>query len=300
VRALSFVIRRVLGPLSVGLLAVTSFSGAAAPATAGPARALVSPPLSVADASVVEGSGAGTTTLSFVVSTTVLHSTDCGFRAVLTHGTTNNADFTSTAFFDVTAVWDTNDVTVPRSFTIARDVVFEPNETVTLTITGDSAHPNPCSIGDGVAIGTITNDDAAPGDETRPGGHTHGYWKTHPRQWPGTYRPTRTLTSVGFVSPACKGFGSLDLVRPNGVDTLLQALRYGGGSRLVGKGRVLLRSAVAALLNEASFGAAYRAYPSTAALIAAVNRTLRTCRGSAYASLTVKLNRWNQGLQGPG
>jgi hypothetical protein len=247
----------------------------------------VPPLLSVADVKVTEGTGAGTTSLVFTVATPAPQPTDCGFRAVLSHGTTNNADFTSTAAFDATGVLDTSGGSLRRSFGVARDALRERNETVTLTISGDAAHPNPCFIGDGVATGTITNDDR------RRLGHTHGYWKTHPKQWPAPYATRRSISRVGFVAPRCTGFRSLDLVRPGGTDTLLQALRYRSGSGLRGKGRILLRSAVAGLLNEAKYGPEYTGYPNVRALTAAVNRTLATCNTRAYATLTAKLNRWN-------
>ena len=126
------------------------------------------PTLSVADTPVVEGTGAGTTTIGLVVSTSALYPVECGFRAVLTHVTTDDADFTSTVFFDVTAVWDSDDQDIPRSFGITRDVFDESNETFTLTLSPDPLHPVPCSIGDGVATGTIVDDDGAPPDAIAP------------------------------------------------------------------------------------------------------------------------------------
>ena len=117
------------------------------------------PPLSLADARVTEGTGPGSTAISFDLSTSAPQPTDCGFRAVLTHVDTDDADFT-TRMFDVTAVFDTDDVTLHRTFGITRDAVFEPDETMTLTVTGDG--PNPCVIADGVATGTIVNDDIEP------------------------------------------------------------------------------------------------------------------------------------------
>ena len=120
----------------------------------------LAPPLSIADASVTEGTGAGTTTITFDLTTLAPQPIDCGFRAVLSHVSTVDADFTSTIFFDVTAVFDTNDGTLPRSFGITRDVTDESDETFTLTITGDGA--TPCVIADGTATGTITNDDDPP------------------------------------------------------------------------------------------------------------------------------------------
>lgn len=201
------------------------------------------PPLSVADASVAEGTGAGTTSLVFAVSAG-RQPIDCGFRVVVTHGTTTNADFTSTASFNVTGVFGTADVSLPRSFGVALDTVFEPNETVTLTISGDASHPYPCTIADGVASGTITNDDL------RPRGHTHVYWRTHVRQWPARHSPRMSLTRAGFAVPRCSGFRRLDLTRPAGTDTLLHALKYKGGAGLTGRGRILVRSAAAALAER--------------------------------------------------
>ena len=57
------------------------------------------PPLSLADARVTEGTGPGTTAISFDLSTSAAQPSDCGFRAVLSHISTDNADFTGTAFF---------------------------------------------------------------------------------------------------------------------------------------------------------------------------------------------------------
>ena len=70
-------------------------------------------------------------------------------------------------------------------------------------------------------------------------GCTPGYWKNHTENW-GAYLPSRTLAQVGFVVPAAVGDGS---------DTLLEALQGGGGPRLEGAGKILLRAAVASLLN---------------------------------------------------
>ena len=124
--------------------------------------------LSIADASVTEGTGAGSTAINLIVSSPALQPADCGFRIVLTHGSSSAADFTVTAFFDVTAVWDTNDADIPRTFQIAQDAIGELNETFTVTITGDAGHPNPCPIGDGVATGTIIDDDGPPPTTASP------------------------------------------------------------------------------------------------------------------------------------
>jgi hypothetical protein len=125
-----------------------------------------SPTLSIADASVTEGSGAGTTTISFDVATSGVQPADCGYRVVLTHGSTADADFASPATFDQTATFLTTDFTVTRDFDVTRDVFDEPDETFTVTITGNGA--TPCEIADGTATGTIIDDDVAAPDNTPP------------------------------------------------------------------------------------------------------------------------------------
>src|SRR5512145_291367 len=133
------------------IIAVIANIALVLPVYAGPA-----PSLSLADARVTEGTGPGTTAISFDLTTSAPQPSDCGFRAVLSHGDTDDDDFT-TRMFDVTAVFDTDDVTLHRTYGITRDAVFEPDETMTLTVTGDG--PNPCIIADGVATGTLVNDD---------------------------------------------------------------------------------------------------------------------------------------------
>jgi LPXTG-motif cell wall-anchored protein len=164
------------------------------------------PLLSVADGSVVEGTGAGTTTIDLVVSTSALYPVECGFRAVLTHVSTSDADFASTAFFDVTAVWDTDDQDIPRSFGIARDVVDELNETFTLTLSPDPAHPVPCAIGDGVATGTIVDDDGAPPDAIPP--------SVTVEQAPSPQTDPTSIAPIRFTvtfSEVVNGFAAADL-----------------------------------------------------------------------------------------
>jgi hypothetical protein len=99
-----------------------------------------------------------------------------------------------------------------------------------------------------------------PGDE----GCTPGYWKNHTSSWAGTgYTTGQTLGSV-FTIP-----GSLSSLSSS---TLLQALSFSGGSGTSGAARILLRAAVAALLNSAHSGVEY---PSTTAeIIADVNAAL--------------------------
>lgn len=75
-------------------------------------------------------------------------------------------------------------------------------------------------------------------------GCTPGYWKQdqHFDSWPAPYTPDSNLRDVFVTSP-------VELV-PD--DTFLEALNYGGGSGIAGATRILLRAAVASLLNSAA------------------------------------------------
>jgi hypothetical protein len=75
-------------------------------------------------------------------------------------------------------------------------------------------------------------------------GCTPGYWKQeqHFGSWTPPYAPDTNLRSVFVTSPA-------ELV-PD--DTLLEALNYNGGPGVQGATQILLRAAVAALLNASS------------------------------------------------
>lgn len=81
-------------------------------------------------------------------------------------------------------------------------------------------------------------------------GLTPGYWKNHTENWPTTYTTGQTLDSV-FDVPDALGLGDY---------TLLEALKFPGGRGDVGGARILLRAAVAALLNSAYFAGAYYTY----------------------------------------
>lgn len=66
-----------------------------------------------------------------------------------------------------------------------------------------------------------------------------GFWKTHEAAWAAT--PYSPDTLVGDV------FHQADSGLED--DTLLEALKYGGGPGVVGAEKILLRAAVAAILN---------------------------------------------------
>ncbi len=113
-------------------------------------------------------------------------------------------------------------------------------------------------------------------------GLSHGYWKNHTEDWPPTgYSPSQTLGSV-FAQSSSYGLGSY---------TLLQALDFKGGNTLTEKAQILLRNAVAALLNAAHPGINY---PLTVAqVIAQVNTALASGDADTMLELETTLDGYN-------
>jgi hypothetical protein len=110
-----------------------------------------------------------------------------------------------------------------------------------------------------------------------PEGCSLGYWKNHTGSWPVVYSPAQTVGSVFNQATA-----------PLADATLLQALSFKGGSTLDGAKQILLRQAVAALLNAAHSDVSY---PRTVAeVIAAVNAQLGSETRSAILALAGELD----------
>jgi hypothetical protein len=100
--------------------------------------------------------------------------------------------------------------------------------------------------------------------------------------WVGTgFTPTQTLESVFDVPD---GFG-LDN------RTLRQALSFGGGSGTTGAARILLRAAVAAMLNSAHPDVNYPR--TTAEVIADVNAALASGNRTVMLDLAAELDADN-------
>jgi uncharacterized repeat protein (TIGR01451 family) len=111
-------------------------------------------------------------------------------------------------------------------------------------------------------------------------GCTPGYWKNHLDAWAG-YSPDQTVESV-FDVPDALGLDN---------DTLLTALNYGGGPGQIGAAQILLRAAVAALLNAANPDVGY---PRTEIeIIAAVNTALASGNRSTMLALATALDADN-------
>lgn len=74
-------------------------------------------------------------------------------------------------------------------------------------------------------------------------GETPGFWKNHLDAWGPTGYSTDDLVGDYFIIPSA--------LSELADDTLLQALKYHGGKGAIGAARILLRAAVAGLLNSA-------------------------------------------------
>ena len=73
--------------------------------------------------------------------------------------------------------------------------------------------------------------------------------------------------------------------------TLLEALEFGGGSGVSGATRILLRAAVAAVLNAANSGVGYPA--SVATIVSDVNAAIATADRGAILALASSLDATN-------
>ena len=141
----------------------------------------------------------------------------------------------------------------------------------------------------GVSMTRATGDahvgDSADAQKTWEGGGgqgcTPGYWKQpqHFDSWVGTgYTPNQTVGSVFTNS----GVAS---------ETLVQALAGGGGSTIQGAKTILLRAAVAALLNAGSSGVNYQF--TTAQIIAETNAALASNDRATILTLAAELDAAN-------
>jgi hypothetical protein len=108
------------------------------------------------------------------------------------------------------------------------------------------------------------------GDE----GCTPGFWKNHPDCWCDSYTPTMDADDV-FTALQDPNYASYsDKKCDFDTDSLLDALKYGGGRGLAGSVRNMLRHATAALLNGCSDNVQYPV--SDALVIDLVNAALAT------------------------
>jgi hypothetical protein len=111
--------------------------------------------VSINDITVVEGTGAGNTDMTF---TLIRTAATPGFsvNVNLTHGTSNNSDLVTP--FNTTTVTFPNGGSLAQTVTvpISRDAIAEPNEVFQMTLSNAT---DGASILDGLGIGTINDDD---------------------------------------------------------------------------------------------------------------------------------------------
>lgn len=129
--------------------------------TASASLTVSQPVLSVSDASVVEGD-AGTANLDFTVTLAPASPLTITVDYATSDGTALSAgDYTATTG---TLTFAPSETTKTVTVTVAGDAVIEPDETLVLTL----SNPSNATISDATATGTITTDDFAVVDTTRP------------------------------------------------------------------------------------------------------------------------------------
>jgi hypothetical protein len=116
-------------------------------------------------------------------------------------------------------------------------------------------------------------------------GCSPGYWKNHSSSWAATgYSTGQSVLSV---------FSSAGSYQDLSDASLHQALGFIGGPGTVGAAKILLRSAVAAVLN-ASHPDVAPGYPSSASsVIASVNSALASKNRDTMLALAATLDSWN-------
>jgi len=137
-------------------------------------------------------------------------------------------------------------------------------------------------FGSGVKSRTLSLSIVVAGCESE--GCSHGYWKNHTSEWPSPYTTSTQLQGPFFI-PAVTELSFMQ------VHTFGMALDYPGGPDLGGAARILLRNAVASLLNAEHSGVAY---PKSAAEVkAAVNAALASLDRDTMLALEEELDELN-------
>jgi hypothetical protein len=112
-------------------------------------------------------------------------------------------------------------------------------------------------------------------------GKTPGFWKNHPQAWTSPYTPSRSVSSV-FSGATAYGLGG---------DSLMTALSYAGGGSDTGAARILLRQAVAAVLNAAHPQIDYPL--SVDSIVSQVNAALASHNRDTMLDLKDTLDEYN-------
>ncbi|RMH82995.1 hypothetical protein EA796_17615 [Pseudomonas sp. AOB-7] len=152
-------------------------------------------------------------------------------------------------------------------------------------VAGPSTNTVVATASDAVESSPVSSSPASATCEVPPPGEegcTPGFWKNSLGSWaPTGYSPNQTVGSV-FSLPA----GVLNNQLSG--NSLLQALNYGGGENLVGSAQILLRAAVASILNAAHPDVDFTR--TAASVIADVNAALATKDRTTILALATALD----------
>jgi hypothetical protein len=127
-------------------------------------------------------------------------------------------------------------------------------------------------------------------------GCTPGFWKNCTIHWgPTGYRTDQSVSSVFTLGSCCTSLGNTSLIG---------ALGFGGGSGVCGGAQILLRAAVAGLLNASSPELNYSYAFTKQEVIGLVNAALQSCDRGTIIALASELdadnNRGCQNISGEG
>lgn len=170
------------------------------------------------------------------------------------------------------------------------DAGEEWSATLTLPVSGlkaDDTFSNTVSVSDPLGLDiNLANNTVSTGVHVWWKGGSLGYWKNNPKLWAVTgYSVTTKLGDVFTPVPSS--------LKSN---TFLTALGYKGRSDTVGASQILLRSAVAALLNSCNYPAS-KDYPlKPSEIISQVNDALKSGNRATMLTLATKLEYWNNGF----
>lgn len=125
-------------------------------------------------------------------------------------------------------------------------------------------------------------------------GCTPGYWKVkqHWDSWTGTGYTTTQLLSTVFTIPASYTVKS----KAMGSYSMVEGLSFQGGSTISAKAEILMRAAVAAVLNAGKSNVSYAM--TSADIISQVNAALASANATTIINLATKLDGYNNGQGG--
>lgn len=207
-------------------------------------------------------------------------------------GTEAQFRITITNTGDVDLIIETDEIELPGPNDLALGsmitfdayrAVLEGAATVDNTVNVTATLPPSFGL-DNILNESATASCSVPGAE----GCTPGFWKNSPACWCDGYLPTEKLSEV-FIFPAGTTYGTGTYFLGN--KTMMQALSFKGGTTVAGAAQILLRAAVAALLNSCSDNVDYSL--SEAAIISSVEEALESKKRTTILDLATLLDDYN-------